>query len=284
MNEIYKLKKYYDTKLSINDIHNIQKEYPIHKIILAASCEFFEKLFDHEQKSSYSISLPFDIEIFDILYHKIYLDKIEIQKDIHYYENVLHLMYYLQYRDIKNFMNKLVKYIESNYEENKIDTSSLIENLKKYQSIDKNQISIVERISYDTFIENYYDEKNNRLVLTNHLCLECFGDQTIEINGIKFSTYQTQPCDVNQIGFWINYELEPNFTPMTGKGKVMIYSGVDVYTHHITSYKNSKDRDILIFDKTNGRHGYIKEYVDSIYNKERLNQWITFYKIIIDFI
>ena len=284
MNEIYKLKKYYDAKLIVNDIHNVQKEYPIHKIILAASCEFFEKLFDYEQKSSYSISLPFDIEIFDILYHKIYFDKIEIQKDIHYYENVLHLMYYLQYRNIKKFMNNLVKYIELNYEKNKIDTSSLIKNLSKYQLLDKKQISIVERISYDTFIENYYDKKNNRLVLTNHLHMSWVPEETIQINGIKFSVYQTRPSDMNQIGFWLNYELEPDFTPMTGRGKFVIYSGVDVYTHKIVSYNYSKDRDILIFDKRNGRHGYIKEYVDTIYDREPLNEFITFYKIIVDFI
>jgi hypothetical protein len=193
-------------------------------------------------------------------------------------------LFYLQYNDIKNFLNKIIEYIETNHKQQKIDTTLFIENLQKMDLINHQlKVDFIHRISYDTFIENRYDETNKRLILTTHLYDDCFPNEEIQVNGVKFSLYHTEPCDIQQIGFWLNYDIiSQQTTPMVGSGILMIYSGMNIYKHKIKSYRYFKDRDRLLFDK-NGRYGYIKEYVNSIYQREPIDNFITFYKIIIDF-
>jgi hypothetical protein len=285
---ILKYQKYHDTQLSISFLDQKQKEYPIHKILFASLFEFFEKLFDHEPKPIYTLEFPFESQIFDIIYDKIYMNKIErshiFEKDLHYYENILYLLCYLQYNDIKKFLNKIIKYIETNYSK-QIDLSSFIENLQKRDLIHHTlKVDFIRRISYDQFIENYYDEKNKRLVLTSHLYQDWFPNEEIEVNGVKFSIYTTDKLyDIQQIGFWLDYEiLSEQTNPMNGRGTLWIYSGMNVYHHMIKNFKDRHDRNKLTFDR-NGRCGYIKEYVNSIHEREPIDNFITFYKIIIDF-
>jgi len=281
------INKFHDAKIIIEDVHGVKKEYGIHRIIFASEFEFFEKLFDHElNQTVHSLLVPFDIEIFTIFYNKIYGIKSQVQKDLNYYENILYMIFYLQHRTPNAYINKFIKYIETNYDKNRIDTSSFIDNLRKLDWIESSKKSLlIDRISYDTFFENYYDASANRLVLTNHLYYNCFPDTEIEVNGIKFSSYSTDRYEIQQLGFWINYETDKSKTdskPMKGKGEVLIYSGIDVYKHKIKNYKSFRDGDMLTFD-SKGRHGYIKEDVNSIYDREPIDTFITFYKIIIDF-
>jgi hypothetical protein len=279
-----KFEKYHDAKLSISFHDQQTKEYHIHKILFASFFDFFEKLFDHELKTIYTLDIPFEIQIFEIIYDKIYFKKIESNKDLNYYENILYLLCYLQYKDIKNFLNKIIEYIETNYNEKKIDTTSFIENLQKMDLMNHQlKIDFIHRISYDKFIQNHYDEKNKRLILTRHLYFDCFPNEEIEVNGLKFSLYHTEPYDLQQIGFWLDYEImSSQTTPMIGNGTLFIHSGINVYKHKIKSYRCFKDRHHITFDK-NGRCGYIKESVNSIYEKDHINNFITFYKIVIDF-
>lgn len=276
------LSRYHDTTLSIT-FSDQSKEYSIHKIIFASLFDFFEKLFDHEPRNVYSVILPFDSQIFDIVYDKIYFNKIESNIDLNYYENILYLLCYLQYKNINKFLNKIIKHIEINYRDQKIDTSLFIQNLHKMELMNHQlKIDFVHRISYDKFIQNYYDEKNKRLILTTHLYFDCFPYEEIEVNGVKFSLYSTDRYEIQQVGFWLDYEVvSEQITPMSGKGTLLIYSGMDVYKHKIKSY-TSRFGDKLTFHK-NGRCGYIKEYVNSIYEKEPIHNLITFYQIIIDF-
>jgi hypothetical protein len=282
---ILKYQKYHDTQLSISFLDQKQKEYPIHKILFASFFEFFEKLFDYEQKSIYILEFPFESQIFDIIYDKIYFHNVEpdtFTKDLHYYENILYLLCYLQYNDIKKFLNKIIKYIETN---SQIDTSSFIENLQKRDLIHHTlKVDFIRRISYDQFIENYYDEKNKRLILTSHLYQDWFPNEEIEVNGVKFSLYTTDKSyEIQQIGFWLDYEiLSQQTNPMIGRGTLSIYSGMNVYHYAIKNYNDRHDRYKITFDK-NGRSGYIKEYINSTYEREPIDNFITFYKIIIDF-
>lgn len=275
--------KYHDVNLSISFLDQT-KEYPIHKILFASLFEFFEKLFDHEDKNTfYQLNFPFESQIFDIIYDKIYFNKIESNKDLNYYENILYLLCYLQYNEIKRFINKIIKYIEMNDSKQKIDPSSLIDNLQRMDLINHElKINFIHRISYDTFIQNFYDEKNKRLILTTHLYHDYFPNEEIEVNGVKFSLYHTDRYEIQQLGFWLNYEvLCEQKIPMSGNGTLWIYSGINSYKHKIKSYKKFKEP--ILFDKS-GRCGYIKENVGTIYDKEPINNFITFYQIIIDFV
>lgn len=283
-----KYHKYHDINLSITFLDQT-KEYPIHKILFASLFDFFEKLFDHEDKKSdcfmsscIQLKFPFESQIFDIIYDKIYFNKIESNKDLNYYENILYLLCYLQYHDIKRFINKIIKYIEMNYSKQKIDPSSFIENLQRMDFMNHElKIDFIHRISYDTFIQNFYDEKNKRLILTTHLYHDCFPNEEIEVNGVKFSLYHTDRYEIQQLGFWLNYEvLHEQKTPMSGNGILMIYSGINSYKHKVKNYKKFKEP--ILFDKS-GRCGYIKENVGSIYDREPIDNFITFYQIIIDF-
>jgi hypothetical protein len=281
---ILKYQKYHDTKLSISFLDQKEKEYPIHKILFASLFEFFEKLFDHEHNSIYALELPFESHIFDIIYDKIYFHNVErdtFTKDLHYYENILYLLCYLQYNDIKKFLNKIIKYIETNYTQ--IDISLFIENLQKKDLIHHTlKVDFIRRISYDQFIENYYDEKNKRLILTSHLYQDWVPNEEIEVSGVKFSLYTTDKLyEIQQIGFWLDYEiLSEQTNSMIGRGTLWIYSGMNVYQYQIKNYNYSPDRYKITFDK-NGRCGYIKESSAEV---QPIDNFITFYKIIIDFV
>ena len=292
---LFQFEKYRDCKLSITFLDQI-KEYNIHKIVFASLFDFFEKLFDFEQKTIYSIELPFESQIFDIIYNKIYAHKLECVKDLHYYENILYLLFYLQYKEIKNFMNKVIQYIEVNYCRHKegkhLDTiwdqnifDSFVDRLKKMELMNHSiKVDFIHRISYDQFLVNHYDETNHRLILTTHLYFdECFPIEEIEVKGVKFSLYHTDRYEIQQMGFWLDYEIVSLPTkPLIGSGNLKIYSGLNVYQHKLQSYKNFKNPFNFTFD-TNCRCVYIKENVNSIYEKESINNFITFYQVIIDF-
>ena len=297
--KILKYQKYHDAKISISFLDR-KKDYPIHKILFASLFEFFEKLFDYNslQENNYSIILPFQSQIFDIVYDKIYFgqkcssDQPKFNKDINYYENILYLLSYLQYIDIKNYINKIIEFIEINYE--KIDISGTIINqsqiehfISTLQKMDLMEHTLKEkfihRISYDKFIQNHYDKEKKQLVLTTHIYFDCFPNVEIDVNGVRFSLYHTNPYDIDQLGFWIDYEIISEKTsPMIGTGTLLIYSGINIYKHKIKNYNNFKDGSRLVFN-SNGRYGYIIEKAKNKYNKNYINNFITFYQIIIDF-
>jgi hypothetical protein len=287
------LKKYYDAKLIITDINNETKSYDIHKLMLSNYCDFFEMLFDNENKQEYMITIPFEIAIFDIIFNQIYnINNEKIEEDLNYYENMLYALYYLQFdkESIRKHLNKIIQYIEFNYDDKKIiDTTIFFSNLNKFNLMDEElKKEFIERLTYDKFIENYYDPEKKKLVLTAHCGLDCFEkfEKSIEIEGIIFSVYNTVVYDVEQMGFWLNYEKNKEYTGertiQKGKGKVEIYSGIDYYKYKLGHYTSSKNRYDLIFDndKNRNRHGHIIELrqmsnpIDSI---------ITFYKITVEF-
>jgi hypothetical protein len=272
------------------------KEYNIHKIIFASLFDFFEKLFDFEKKSIYCIELPFQSQIFDLVYDQLYRKKIECVKDLNYYENILYLLFYLQYKEMNFFLNEVIEYIEVNYCRHKEgkdtetfwDQSSFdlfLDRLKKMDLMNHTiKIDFIHRISYDQFYQNHYDETNHRLILTTHIYFdECFPIEEIEVNGVKFSLYHTDRYEIQQMGFWLNYEIvSSSKPPLSGSGILKIYSGLNIYQHKLQSYKNFKNRFHFTFD-SNGRCGHIKENINSIYEKEPIDNFITFYQIIMDF-
>lgn len=295
--KLFKIDKYHDCKLSITFLDRQVKEYNIHKIIFASLFDFFEKLFDFEEKTIYSLELPFESQIFDLIYAKTYSHSSEFVKDLHYYENILYLLFYLQYKDMNKFLNKVIKYIEVNYcrfkegpgrgtgswDQNIFDL--FMERLKKMDLMNHSiKMDFINRISYEHFFQNHYDEVNHRLTLTAHLYFDdCFPFEEIEIKGVKFSIYHTDRYELQQLGFWLNYEIvSPQETPLIGSGILNIYSGLNVYRHKLKSFTNFKNQYRFTFD-TNGRCGYIKENINSIYEKEPIDNFITFYQIIIDF-
>jgi hypothetical protein len=282
-----KYDSYQDAKLCIkfNDTKN-NKEYSIHKILFGSCFQFFETLFHFDPNQNYfELQIPFDQELFDILYDKIYNNVIELTKDMNYYENMLYLLSYFQYHDITKFLNKIIKYIEFNTDSS-ANISSFLSNLQKFDYLEyQTKMDFIHRISYDQFIENYYDENSKRLVLTSHIYNEDrFPNQNIKVNGMTFSLYHTEPYDIQQIGFWIDYRISADsftsFTPMTGNGEIYLYSGMNKYKHKIQSFKKIKES--LHFD-SDGQCGYIKEYYNSQYDNEPIDARITFYKMIINF-
>jgi hypothetical protein len=243
-------------------------------------------LFDNEVKQNYNITIPFEISIFDIIYNNIYNIKTEIEKNLHYYENMLYALYYLQSskEDIKEHLNNLIRYIEFNYDDNKpIDTTNFFANLNKFNLMDEElKEDFINRLSYDSFIENYYDKENKKLVFTQHCGLNCFDkfEKTFEIDGIVFSIYNTVTYSPDQIGFWLNYEKNKDYTGertfQTATGIVQIYSGINYYEHKLKDFKRFKDRQTIKFDLDAHRYGYISEY-------DPVDTRITFYKIIVQF-
>lgn len=280
------LTKYYDSKLVVTDINNAIKIYSIHKIMLANDCAFFEMLFDNEVKQIYELTIPFELSIFDIIINNIYNIKTDIEKDLNYYENMLYALYYLQSskEDIKKHLNNLIKYIEFSYHDEKhIDTTIFFDNLNKFNLMDEElKQDFINRIKYDSFIENYYDKENKKLVFTQHCGLDCFDkfEKTFDIEGIKFSVYNTRTYSPDQVGFWLSYEKNKDYieerTIQSATGIVEIYSGINYYEHKLKDYKRFKNRNIMKFDLDSHRYGYISEYED-------IDTRITFYKLIIQF-
>jgi len=284
------LQKYYNCSIIVTDINNITQEFNAHKLLLANLSNYFENLFDFENKYSYHISIPFDINIFTKIYNSIYKIKTtHIEKDFNYYENKLYALYYLCYdqKYIIKLLNKIILYIETCYKskDDQYNLSSFIQNLNSFNLIPDNiKNDLINRISLDTFIENYYDPNNKKLVLTNHLYKDNFDIEKIMIDDIIFCIYHTIRCDVDQIGFWIEYEKIPNYTGdkkiTTAKGKLIIYNGFEKLVRKIKKLSKG-DRSILTFEKDKGRYGEIEEYVSCDYNF--INQDVCAYKIILQF-
>ena len=85
------LRKFTDCVLSV-EYEGSWKKYNVHKILLALEYDFFEKLFDKEDKKEYELHIPFELHIFDDLIDTIYGTEMEaeaegeskIKKDLNY--------------------------------------------------------------------------------------------------------------------------------------------------------------------------------------------------------
>jgi len=278
------LNKYYDSKLKVISV-NGEKTFDSHKIILANYSKYFENLFDFDNKQEYEINIPFQIEIFEEIYNNIYEKSCaDIIKDINYYENKLYALYFLCYnqKDIDKILNNIILEIDSNIE---IDVQVLIKNLNDFSLIPNDTKSILlNRITLDKFIENYYDKDSKKLVLTDHLTRKNFNVKYIDVENIRFSVYSTNRYDIDQIGFWIDYTLNSEYTGEKSikgaNGSLIIYNGINIIKHKLKKLSRD-DRYTLTFEGANDRYGYVEEYVTREHNF--IDSRICAYKIILDF-
>ena len=150
------LTKYYDCSIIVNDINNNQKEFKAHKLLLSNFSEYFENLFDFENKNTYTIHIPLDLNIFTSIYNKIYqIKNDQIQKDLNYYENKLYALYFLCYnqKEINKLLNNIILEVDSNYPN--LDITQFKKNLNDFNLIPNDtKNNLINRISIDTFVEN----------------------------------------------------------------------------------------------------------------------------------
>ena len=271
------LRKFTDCVLSV-EYEGSWKKYNVHKILLALEYDFFEKLFDKEDKKEYELHIPFELHIFDDLIDTIYGTEMEaeaegeskIKKDLNYYENKLYSLFYFgsSNDDIHKFLIDMFFYLDDCYFQK--DNSEMegmrrfIQNLSTYDIIDKeNRLNIINRLSYESLTKNEYDEETKTLRMRGHMYHD-LPDLKIIVDNIEFDTYCTNSrYDSNEYGFWIHYKKLGETNIKSTTGRLYIYAANKVLQHHIRSYTkfnkkmNFDEKDTSRHEENEGRYGYI---------------------------